>query len=39
MNTNIAMIISFNSRASEAWEGPQVEKESFAGENKAWEGP
>jgi hypothetical protein len=25
--------------ASEAWEGPRVEKESFTGENKAWGGP
>jgi hypothetical protein len=32
------MIISFNSRASEAWEGPR-EGGSFAGESKAWEGP
>jgi hypothetical protein len=45
MNTNIAMIISFNSRASEAWEGPregregsQVERKSFAGRSEAWEG-
>jgi hypothetical protein len=37
MNTNIAMIISFNSRASEAWEGPR-EGGSFAGASEAWEG-
>jgi hypothetical protein len=42
---NIAMIISFNFRASEAWGGPregregsQVERKSFAGRSEAWEG-
>jgi hypothetical protein len=42
---NITIIISFNSRASEAWGGPregregsQVERKSFAGRSEAWEG-
>jgi hypothetical protein len=37
MNTNIIIIISFNSRTNKAWEGLQKERESSISKSKAWE--